>query len=134
MSNAAHTAGIHVLLVEDHAMLRGIMEQTLIAAGLRVTVAETGDQAAALLDAGARPDVLLSDIRMRGKLNGQDLARWVKQRYPSMVILLQTGFGEFDAGDFRVLRKPFGPSALLDAIRDVIECDGNNLGASKQEK
>jgi len=100
-------------------MLRGIMEQTLMNAGLQVTVAENGDQAAALLAGGARPDVLLSDIRMSGKLNGKDLARWAKQRYPSMVILLQTGFGDIDDGDFHVLRKPFGPDVLLDAIKDA---------------
>jgi two-component system cell cycle sensor histidine kinase/response regulator CckA len=121
MNEAARPRGFHVLLVEDHAMLRGIMEQTLVAAGLQVTVAESGDQAAVLLAAGAPPDVLLSDIRMRGKLNGKDLARWAKQRYPSMVILLQTGFGDIDDSDFRVLRKPFGPDVLLDAIRDARE-------------
>lgn len=102
-------------------MLRGIMEQTLLTAGLQVTVAESGDQAAALLADGARPDVLLSDIRMRGRLNGQDLARWAQERYPSLVILLQTGFGDVDDSDFRVLRKPFGPDILLDAIRDARE-------------
>ena len=56
---------------------------------------------------------------MHGRLNGQDLARWAKQRYPSMVILLQTGFGDIHDSDFRVLRKPFGPDVLLDAIRDT---------------
>jgi CheY-like chemotaxis protein len=78
-----------------------------------------GDQAAALLDGGAHPDVLLSDIRMRGRLNGQDRARWAKQRYPSMVIPLQIGFGDVDDSDFRVLRKPFGSEVLLDANRDA---------------
>ena len=102
-------------------MLRGIMEQTLMAAGIQVTVAESGDQAAALLAGGVRPDVLLSDIRMCGRMNGKDLARWAKQRYPSMVILLQTGFGDVDDSDFPVLRKPFGPDVLLDAIRDARE-------------
>ena len=97
------------------------MEQTLVAAGLRVTAAESGDQAAALLDGGVAPDVLLSDIRMRGRLNGQDLARWAQKRHPSMAILLQTGFGEVDACEFRVLHKPFDPDELLDAIREVFK-------------
>lgn len=33
MNDAARPTGFHVLLVEDHAMLRGIMEQTLMTAG-----------------------------------------------------------------------------------------------------
>jgi DNA-binding NtrC family response regulator len=131
MNDAACRAAIHVLLVEDHAMLRGILEQTLVAAGLRVTVAETGDQAAALLDSGTSPDVLLSDIRMRGRLNGQDLARWAKQRYPSMAILLQTGFGDVDAGDYRVLRKPCYPDVLLNAIWEVLEHGTHDFNANK---
>ena len=121
MIDAAFDNALHVLLVEDHAMLRGIMEQSLMTAGFRVTVAETGDRAAALLDGGIGPDVLLSDIRMRGTLNGLDLARWARERYPSLVILLQTGFGDVDGGDFPVLRKPFGPGVLLDAIRAALE-------------
>jgi len=111
-------------------MLRGIMEQALLTAGLEVTVAESGDQAAALLAGGACPDVLLSDIRMRGKLNGQDLARWAKERYPSLVILLQTGFGDVDHCEFPVLRKPFGPEVLLDAIRDARERMSHRMGPS----
>jgi len=121
MSEAVVTARIHILLVEDHAMLRGIVEQALRAAGFRVTVAETGDQAASLLEAGPCPDVLLSDIRMRGKMNGKDLARWAHRRFPALAILLQTGFGDLEASEFRILRKPFYPDALIEAIHAALE-------------
>ena len=55
-------------------MLRRIMQQSLAAAGFQVTATETGDQAAALLESGARPQFLLSDIRIPGRLNGLEVA------------------------------------------------------------
>jgi DNA-binding NtrC family response regulator len=121
MSASSSGAQIHILLVEDHAMLRRIMQQSLAAAGFQVTATETGDQAAALLESGARPQLLLSDIRIPGRLNGLELARWAQQRYPSMVILLQTGFANIDTGDFQVLRKPFDSDTLMAAIHEALE-------------
>jgi CheY-like chemotaxis protein len=133
MSNAPLETVIHVLLVEDHALLRGILVQTLTAAGHRVTAAESADQAIALIEGGARPDLLLSDIRMPGRLNGLDLARLVRQRYPSVAILLQTGFAEFDTIDFPVLHKPFDSDTIQAAIRDVLAVRAHDLGAGKAQ-
>ena len=120
MSGTAHPEPIHVLVVEDHRMVREMLEQTLVTMGCRVTVAETGDQAILLLQGGLWPDVLLSDIRMPGALNGLDLARWARQQLPSVAVLLQTGFAESDTGDFVVLRKPFEPDELMHALREAI--------------
>ena len=111
---------MHVLLVEDHALLRRMLEQVLTDAGLRVTVAETADQAMTIFEGGLRPDLLLSDIRMPGQLSGLDLARWTRQRHPSLAILLQTGFADLDTGELRVLRKPFAPDMLLAAVRESL--------------
>jgi CheY-like chemotaxis protein len=128
MSSAPPEPAIHVLLVEDHAMLRGLLERTLTAEGFRVTVAETGDDAAALIEAGAMPNIMLSDLRMPGKLNGLDLARWLKQRNPSIAILLMTAFANVHTGEFQVLSKPFDPAMLVTAIREGVSSAGK--GAS----
>lgn len=112
---------IHVLLVEDHRLLRAVMERALWAAGFRVTAAETGDQAASILEGGPRPDVLLSDIQLPGSLGGVQLAHRAQQQYPAIAILLQTGFVPGDSGGYRVLHKPFGPDFLVAAIREALE-------------
>jgi CheY-like chemotaxis protein len=122
MSNCAQENMIHVLLVEDHRLLRAVMEKALRTAGFRVTGAETGDQAASLLEGGTRADVLLSDIQLPGTLGGVDLARRIQQQYPSMAILLQTGFVPGEGGGYRVLHKPFGPDFLVAAVREAVEC------------
>jgi CheY-like chemotaxis protein len=120
---------IHVLLIEDHYLLRPILERTLASAGYRVTVAESSDQAVSLIEGGIRPDILLSDVRMTGRMNGLDFARLTRQRYPSTAILLQTGYADADTGDFRVLRKPYDPDMLLSAIAELLACRTNDLPA-----
>jgi DNA-binding NtrC family response regulator len=107
----------HILMVEDHALIRQFMEMALVGAGFRVTVAENGDQARALLEGGAVADLLLSDIRMPGSMDGIQLASWVRVNRPRMAVLLQTGFSHADLADFTVLQKPISPEELLDAVR-----------------
>jgi DNA-binding response OmpR family regulator len=117
MNDGVQIRPTHILMVEDHSLLRQFLERLLTAEGFQVTVAQTGDQAASLLERGVVPDVLVSDIRMPGRLNGLDLARWVRERYPSMAILLLTGFTDMDTGGFHVLYKPFNPETLLAEIK-----------------
>jgi DNA-binding NtrC family response regulator len=119
----------HVLLVEDHWMVRAMLEQTLVAFGYRVTVAETCDQAAALLAGELRPDILLSDIRMPGRLNGLDLARAARLQRASIAVVLQTGFTDVDTGDFLVLHKPFEPDTLLDALEAALAERAAHVGS-----
>jgi CheY-like chemotaxis protein len=125
-------AGIHVLLVDDHALLRDLMAQILGAQGFQVTVAESGEAAIQSLEGGLCPQVLLSDIRMPGRYNGVELARWARARYPSLVILLQTAFTDIDTGDFRVLYKPFDPQMFLSAIQELLGVAGS--GSPEKDK
>jgi CheY-like chemotaxis protein len=111
----------HLLLVEDHALVRQFLSLVLGNAGYRVTAAESGTQALALLEQGVQADLLLSDIRMPGSIDGIQLARWVRAHRPGMAILLQTGFSEGTAEEFRVLQKPYPPEVLLAAINDELQ-------------
>jgi DNA-binding NtrC family response regulator len=109
-------ASPHILLVEDHDQLRRIIEISLVGAGFRVTTASSGDQARDMLEAGASADLLLSDIRMPGSIDGLQLARWVLTHRPAMAIILQTGFAELKSCEFTVLQKPYSPDELFATI------------------
>jgi DNA-binding response OmpR family regulator len=113
---------IHVLLVEDHSRLRKILQLALESDGFRVTAAESADAALALLERGAAADVLLSDIRMPGSIDGLQLARWARIHHTEMAILLQTGFSDLDTGDFPLLRKPYPPEELSARLRAIVGC------------
>jgi two-component system chemotaxis sensor kinase CheA len=66
-----------VLLVDDSAFFREMLTPVLKAAGYRVTSAASADEALAILAAGSRVDVMITDIDMPGK-NGFDLAEAVR--------------------------------------------------------
>jgi DNA-binding NtrC family response regulator len=129
MTGGRGAAARHVLLVEDHALLRTLLTQTLTDAGYRVTALDSADEAAACFAEGVVPDVLLADIRMPGRLSGFDLACQVLRDHPRVAILLQTGFTDVDTGRFRVLRKPYDPETLLAALADVI-AEGGGFDAA----
>jgi DNA-binding LytR/AlgR family response regulator len=64
---------------------------------------------------------MFSDVIMPGEMNGLDLAREIRRRFPSLAIVLTTGYsGAADVGgEFPVLRKPYQPEEferLLEAV------------------
>lgn len=74
---------------------------------------------------GALPDVVLMDIEMPG-LNGIEAVKLIKQRYPSIQILMQTIFHDDNnifnaicAGASGYILKTTSPEGYIEAIRDV---------------
>ena len=106
----------HIMVVEDHAQLRQVLELSLASLGYRVTAFGSGSQALAALEAGAAPDVVLTDIRMPGVPDGLQLAEWLKAHRPATPVLLQTGYTNVPTSGFAVIRKPFTPEELAAAL------------------
>ncbi len=119
-NKALPNEGLRLLLVEDHAQLRRILTRTLAEAGYKVTTAASGDAAMTLLMEGLQIDIVLSDIRMPGRIDGIQLAEWLRAARPSIPILLQTGYTDVQTGEFPVLRKPFMPDELLTMLDSVV--------------
>ncbi|MDQ5896018.1 MAG: hypothetical protein QG612_104 [Pseudomonadota bacterium] len=81
---SAPMPGLSVLVVDDHETNRTVLENLLGAWGLRVTLAESGEQALALLRDGGRPeagvafDLMLIDWHMPG-MDGIALAERLRE-------------------------------------------------------
>jgi PAS domain S-box-containing protein len=108
-----------VLVVDDEAEIRGVLQDALTAAGHEVTTASSGAEAIALFRGGSF-DVVLTDLGM-AEVSGWDVARVVRDEGPSGIVLgLVTGWGATiseemvtsHAVDF-VLGKPFDVSDLI---------------------
>ncbi|HEY0819813.1 MAG TPA: ATP-binding protein, partial [Rhizobacter sp.] len=113
-----------VLLVEDNEELRRSTQELLVALGCEVEVAASADGARERLAGGAGIDVVLSDVRMQGELNGLGLATWLKAHRPDTPVVLMTGYSEeLRAGRVDghvVLAKPVEPENLAAALKAAL--------------
>lgn len=78
-----------VLVVDDEAAIRNFLVRVLQLGGYEVTAAGDGREALEKLE-GAAFDVLLTDIKM-DRLDGVELLRVAKERYPDLAVILLTG-------------------------------------------
>ena len=94
-----------VLVVENEALVRLEVADRLARLGLLVLVASDADEAIVLLDAHPEIDVLFTDIRMPGSMDGVRLAHHVRNRWPPVRIIVASGMIDehFGISNLRVL-------------------------------
>ena len=111
-----------VLLVEDNEDVAAGVAAVLETFGCEVRHEASADLALDVLSGGARFELVLSDIQMRGKLNGIDLAEKVRSAWPSQKIALMTGYAdELDRArrlGIAILAKPFN----IDELHALVAC------------
>lgn len=107
-----------VLFVDDDPLIREMMVPALSERGYQVHVAASGDDAVAALDAGPPFEVVLSDIVMPGAVDGIELARIVRARFPATAVVLATGYTDkrIDLDAVRALAKPYSVDDAAAAI------------------
>jgi DNA-binding NtrC family response regulator len=114
-----------ILVVEDDALVRMVVSDTLADAGYRVIDAVTADEALRLLNMRSDVRVVITDVRMPGKLDGFALARIVAERWPEVGLLVSSGDTWPAPGDLppraRYVPKPCPPSALMTAVRTLLD-------------
>jgi CheY-like chemotaxis protein len=99
------------LVVDDEDALSPLFCEMLQFIGFETVSASNGADALAVLASDGPFDLLLTDVRMPGSVDGAALATTAKADYPSLMIVVITGFG----GDalasvpegIPVLAKPF---------------------------
>ncbi|WP_035055471.1 sigma-54-dependent transcriptional regulator [Andreprevotia chitinilytica] len=111
-----------ILIVEDDDALREALVDTLELGGHATVTAIDGESALALLEAGQRVGLVLSDVQMH-PMDGETLLQEIKQRYPWVPVILMTAYGVIEkavsalhAGACHYLPKPFEPDQLLQEV------------------
>ena len=113
-----------MLLIEDKASVRLVLSEALTDAGYAVAEVAGGDDALALIGA-QHFDVLLTDIRVPGRLDGFALAAEARTGRPNLPVIYMTGWPEIRGraavlgGRDAVLRKPFGAREVISAIQQL---------------
>jgi PAS domain S-box-containing protein len=128
LNEARHEGGhATVLVVEDEAIVRGLVADVLADLGLTVVEATTGQAGLDILRSKQPVDLLITDIGLPG-LNGRQMADAARLLRPDLKILFMTGYAEIAVSATNVLEhgmamitKPFTISALADRVRSMIE-------------
>ena len=96
--------------------------------GFEVVEAWNGDEAAKLLDGPNRFDVLFTDVKMPGTLDGIDVAVHARHRDPMISVLIVSGYTELHTSRLDGLTppavfisKPYDLMAILDVLRRLAE-------------
>lgn len=119
--------GERILVVEDEEAVRRLTVDTLRDLGYAVAHAASGEEALQQLDAGARFDLLFTDVVMP-RMNGRELATKVQSRDPLTKVIYATGYtrnafvhnGAVDPG-VSLLTKPYTPSQLAARLRQTLD-------------
>jgi len=77
-----------VLVLEDNFWTRYTAAEFLRGMGYRVIEGKDADEGVSVLATGTRVDVIFTDVRMPGTLDGLQFARWVAERHPHIPVLL----------------------------------------------
>ena len=117
-----------VLMVEDDDALRAMGAATLREAGHTVAEARDAASALALLDGGADPDLLFTDVRLGEGIDGRALAEEVKRRLSRVRVLFTTAYarnavihqGRLEPG-VRLLTKPFSQAELVAKVNAILD-------------
>ena len=100
-----------ILVVEDEEAVREVTVASLQASGAAIVEAETAEEALVKLDGGLEPDLVITDVLMRGKIDGLALGMILQERMPAISVIYITGYTGLSElpealGNGRLLRKP----------------------------
>ena len=126
-----------LLIVDDDRELTSMLTEYLGNEGFRVEVSHDGAEAARLLGAGAKYDLVVLDVMLPGT-NGLDLLRSLRLLAVAPPVVMLTARGddvdrivglELGADDY--LPKPFNPRELVARLRAVLRRGTERRSASE---
>jgi DNA-binding NtrC family response regulator len=119
-----------VLVVEDEVLIRLVIADYLRECGFKVYEAGTAEEAIEILESNqATINLVFSDIRLPGDMNGFALGQWIRTNRPGLPILLTSGDAKkSDAAkelceNEPFFAKPYDVQLVVAQIRTIIEAN-----------
>jgi two-component system nitrogen regulation response regulator GlnG len=119
-----------IWIVDDDQSIRFVLEKALLRESLPTRSFTSPREVLQALDSVSEedgPQILVSDIRMPGG-SGLDLLTKVKERLPSLPVIIMTAFSDLDSavsafqgGAFEYLPKPFDLPKAVELIRRALD-------------
>jgi PAS domain S-box-containing protein len=126
-SKLPHGNGETILIVEDNPKVRTLSIERVRDLGYATLEAENADQAFQILTDGAKVDLVFSDLVMPGKLNGYDLAAKIVENFPTLKVLLTSGYASdvvtsemAHQQPYDILHKPYHQLELAQRFQSLL--------------
>jgi DNA-binding response OmpR family regulator len=118
---------MQTLVVDDEEGIRFVLAETMQRDGHIVATAETGEEALDYLRETPF-DLILLDLMLGGRVDGLEVLKAVRWRWPEAVVVILTAHGSLETameairgGVDRYLQKPIRPDDLRSAIAEAVE-------------
>jgi DNA-binding response OmpR family regulator len=115
-----------VLVIEDDDSIQMVVEDALSDAGFEPAIAPSGEEAVTLLKGMKNTyRALVTDITLRGKIDGWEVAQQARQIDPEFPIVYISGKSAAEwpskgVPNSIMLPKPFAPAQLVTAIANLL--------------
>lgn len=109
-----------ILLIEDDPLIREFVVEALREAGYHVIHASSGEEALAWCNRRVA-DVLVTDVRLPGQLDGWQIAERYREQNPDLPVIYATGFSPVTPRPVPgslILRKPFHPGEIVEWLKN----------------
>jgi CheY-like chemotaxis protein len=112
-----------ILVVEDEAHIRLMIAEALRAEGFGVVEASSGDEALTVLESGTRVNLVFTDVRMPGKLDGLALVGHLRVTRPDLKLAVGSGHvPEWPAPNMvdLFIGKPYHVPRTVNRLKDLL--------------
>ena len=128
---------IEILIVDDNADIRNILNELIIDAGYKTRIAANYNQALKEIDKKI-PDVAILDVKLdKGDNDGIELLAHIKSKNKDVPVIIITGHANIEMavnslkhGAFEFVEKPFDQTRLLNFVSRAVE----NLNLKNQNR
>ena len=122
MNNEPVNEERRILLVDDDLVVTGVIGKYLTATGFLVSIAHSGMRAL-LMAVESAPNVIICDWNLPD-MGGREILQLLKQQAATAkvpIIVMTADLMAMSPDAFEILRKPFHPQVLLEAVDRAFE-------------
>jgi len=115
-----------VLIIEDDEAIQALIEEALADGGFYPAIAPSGEEAVTLLQAHRdKYQLVVADIRLRGRMDGWEVARHAREINPEFPVVYISGASAADwpskgVPNSMMLAKPFATAQLVTAVSQLL--------------
>jgi DNA-binding response OmpR family regulator len=115
-----------ILVIEDEYPVQGLVEEWLADGGFVAEILSSGEEALTLFKSGLKNyNALVTDVNLKGRLSGWDVARQIREINPVFPVVYVTGAAADEWASQGVpnsilLAKPFAPAQLVTAVAQLL--------------